>query len=119
MKATRLFSLFFCILLLVTHAWGKRGAAPIVEPEFCGGMKYIAPNNDGIREYVEVWDLKVKKKISEVTIFTNFIQPALEKDVQWVFINKLQCGKGNLIITDERARQFQLDLNTRQITRIK
>ncbi len=119
MKAIRLFLFCACVLILAAEAWGKRGAAPTVEPEFCEGMKYITPNNDGFREYIEVWDVKANKKISEVTIFMNTIQPALEKDVQWIFINKLQCKKGNLIITDERARQLHLNLNTKQITRVK
>ncbi len=82
-------------------------------------MKFITPNNDGIREYVEVWDTKTKKKISEITIFTNTIQPGLEKDVQWVFIEKIQCDKGNLSIRDERGRLFQLNPKTKQITRTK
>lgn len=108
-----------CFLSIAPSAWCKRGGAPIVEPVICESMKYIVPNDDGIREYVEAWDVKTKKKTWEITIFTNSLQPGLEKDVQWVFIEKLQCEKGNLLVTDESARQFLLNLKTKQIRRLK
>ncbi len=111
--------LILCCLALPFSAWSKRGAAPRIEPVIHKGIKYIAPNDDGIREYIQAWDIKNQYKIWELTIFTNSIQPALEKDVQWVFIQKIQIDKGNLFITDERARQFLVDLKTRQIKRLK
>ena len=108
-----------CILVIGSSVWAKRGGAPVVAPVIYENTKYTVPNDDGIREYIEAWDIKTKKKIWELTIFTNPIQPGLEKDVQWVFIEKLQIEKGNLVVSDERARQFLVDLKTRQIKRLK
>ena len=119
MKAKILIAILLCFLSITPLAWSKRGAVPIVEPVICQSLKYSSPNNDGIREYVEVWDIRSKKKISEVTIFTNSIQLGLEVDVQWTFIAKLECEKGNLRITDERGRQFLMHLVTKQIQKIK
>src|SRR3990172_9377104 len=104
---------FLCLLAIAPSAWCKRSGAPVVEPVICDGTKCIAPNDDGIREYVEAWDVKTEKKLWEATIFINSIQPGLEKDVQWVFIERLQCEKGNLLITDEHSRQFLLNLKTK------
>ncbi len=111
------FALLF-FLALTSSALCKRGAAPIVEPLIHKGIKYIAPNDDGMREYIQAWDIKTAKKIWELTIFTNAIQPGLEKDVQWVFIENLKTERGNLLITDEMGRQFLVHLKTRQIERI-
>lgn len=119
MKAKISICVLLCLLWFAPSAWCKRGGAPIVDSVICEGTKYIVPNNDGIREYVEAWDVKAKKKIWEATIFTNSLQPGLEKDVQWVFIEKLQCEKDNLLITDERSRQFLLNHRTKQIKRLK
>lgn len=108
-----------CFLALTSSSSGKRGGAPNVEPVIYNNIKYTVPNDDGIREYIQAWDIKAKRKIWELTIFTNPIQPGLERDVQWVFIEKIKLEKDNLLITDERSRQFRLDLKTRQIKRIK
>jgi hypothetical protein len=108
-----------CFLSLDPSAWCKRGGAPIVGPVIYEGIKYIAPNDDGFRGYIQAWDMKTKKKIWELTIFTNSIQPELEKDVQWVFIQELKLERSNMIITDERDRHFLLDLKTIQIKKLQ
>lgn len=108
-----------CLLTIVSAAWSKRGRAPVVGPLIYENLKYIAPNDDGVREYIEVWDLQAKKKVWEQTIYTNSIQPGLEKDVQWVFIKKITIDRGNLLITDEHDRRFLLDLKTRRIKRLQ
>lgn len=115
MKIKISFYALLCILTMAAPSWCKRGGAPIVEPVIYENIKYIAPNDNGVMEYVEAWDLKSKKKIWNKIIYTNSIQEGLEKDVQWVFIRKLIIDKGSLLITDERDRQFILDLKTKQI----
>jgi hypothetical protein len=118
MKAKTSIYVLLCILALASSARSKRGGAPIVEPVTCAGLKFIAPNNDGIREYVDAYDITAKKKKWDVTILTNSLQPGLEQDVQWVYIKKLECEKDNLRISDERDRQFLLNLKTKQIRRL-
>lgn len=81
-------------------------------------IKYRAPNDDGFREYIQAWDMSTNGKIWELTIFEN-PRDGREKDVQWKFIEKLEINNGNLLITDECARQFVVDLKTKQITRLK
>ena len=51
-----------------------------------------------------------------MTIFTNGIDPNLEEDVQWVFINGLNIQNGRLIVTSEKGKIYQVDVNTRAIT---
>src|SRR5262249_31360695 len=56
------------------------------------------------------------KKLWELTIFTNAIDPNLEEDVQWVFIKALNIQDGRLVATSERGEKYQVDLKTKEIT---
>jgi hypothetical protein len=62
----------------------------MADPVIHEGIHYSAPNDDGCRAYVEAWDIQTNKKLWDVTVFTNRIDPKLEEDVQWVFINALK-----------------------------
>jgi hypothetical protein len=81
------------------------------------GVRYVAPNDDGRRAYVKAWDVQSNKKLWELTVFINRIDPKLEEDVQWVFINKLSVRDNTLVVTSERGKIYQIDLKTKAITR--
>ena len=68
------------------------------------GVRDIVPNDDGRRAYIEVWDVQTNKKLWDLTIFKNPIDPNLEEDVQWVFIRTLGVRDGALLATIERGR---------------
>jgi hypothetical protein len=80
------------------------------------GIRYVAPNDDGRRAYIEAWDVQTNKKLWNLTVFINRIDPKLEEDVQWVFINKLSVRDGTLLVTSERGNTYQIDLKTKVIT---
>jgi hypothetical protein len=111
---------FVAILLavaLIPHlASAKRIAPASVEPMVYEGIRYVAPNDDGRRAYIEAWDIKTNKKLWEMTVFTKRIDPKLEADVQWVFINKLTMRDEMLMVTSERDATYQVDLRTKAIT---
>jgi hypothetical protein len=97
-------------------ALSKRASPATVAPIIHEGVRYVAPNNDGRRAYIEAWDIRTNKKLWELTIFTNRIDPKLEEDVQWVFINKLGIRGDVLIVASERGAIYQIDLKTKAIT---
>lgn len=108
-------------MLLLTGLFSQLGSAKRiapanVDPITYDGIRYVAPNNDGRRGYVEAWDLGTNKKLWELTVFTNPINPNLEEDVQWVFIKSLKIQDGRLRITLENERTYQVDLKTKEIT---
>ena len=114
---SRFIIIFFAMaLLLSTLAFAKRAAPAKVEPVIHQGVRYIAPNDDGRRAYVEAWDIRANKKLWDLTVFTNRIDPNLEEDVQHVFIKALRVQDGALIVTPERGRTYQVDLKTRAVT---
>jgi hypothetical protein len=97
----------------------KRTRAPKVEPVVHEGVRYIAPNDEGRRAYVQAWDTKTNKIVWEVTIFRNLINPLKEEDVQWLFIKEMLIHDGKLIVIAEGNRVYSLDLKTQAVKRLK
>jgi hypothetical protein len=107
-----------CLLALPSLTWSKRAGPPLVSSVIYQNTKYIAPNSDGRRAYIEAQDVKTGRKLWEQTIFTTPVIPLLEEDVQWVFIKGLRIEKGHLVITDEKNRRYFLNLITRKVKRL-
>lgn len=111
----RFILVFSAVTLLSYVVFAKRIAPATVEPVVRNGVRYLAPNNDGRRGYIEAWDVHSNKKLWDLTVFTNVINPKMEEDVQWVFINKLGIRDGTLLVTSERDNIYQVDLNTKTV----
>jgi len=103
-------------LLMPSLALAKRTAPAKVEPVIHQGIRYIAPNDDGRRAYIEARDVRTNKRLWDLTIFTNRIDPKLEEDVQWVFIRTLSVQDGTLIVTSEGSETYRVDLKTKAVT---
>jgi len=106
-------------ILVAGEAWAKRTRAPVVEPVVHEGIRFVAPNDNGRRAYVQAFDVATSNKTWELTVFKNRINPFLEADVQWVYIKSLRIENGDLIVTDEGNRQFTIDLEKHTVKRIK
>ena len=102
-------------LFLPSLALAKRVAPEKVEPVIYKGVRYVAPNDDGRRAYIEAWDIQTNKRLWDLTIFTNRIDPTLEEDVQWVFIKVLNIRDGVLVVTSERDKIYRVDLKTKTV----
>ena len=103
-------------LVLPSLVLAKRVAPAKVEPVIHQGVRYVAPNDDGRRAYIEAWDVQTNKKLWDLTVFVNQIDPKLEEDVQWVFIKELKIRDGTLIVTSERDKIYRVDLKTKTVT---
>src|SRR5437867_6316289 len=112
----RLTVVLSAMAFLPYFALAMRSAPPRVEPAIHDSIRYVAPNDDGRRAYIEAWDVQTNKKLWDLTIFVNRIDPKLEEDVQWVFIKALRVQDGALIVTPERGRTYQVNLKTRAVT---
>jgi hypothetical protein len=114
---TRFISIFLPFVLLASLTSAKRAAPTKIEPVIHDGIRYVAPNDDGRRAYIEAWDVQTNKKLWDLTVFTNRIDPKLEEDIQWVFINGLSLHDGTLIVASERGNTYEIDLETKAITK--
>jgi hypothetical protein len=106
----------FLTVFLPGSSFAKRIAPAAVEPVTHEGVRYVAPNDDGHRAYIEVWDVRTNKKLWDLTVFTNRIDPKREEEVQWVFIISMSIHDHALIVTSERGMTYQIDLQTKAIT---
>src|SRR6266513_2139642 len=113
---TRVVVMVCAAVFLPGLASAKRAASAKVEPVIYEGVRYVVPNDDGRRAYIEAWDVRTNKKLWDLTVFTNRIDPKLEEDVQWVFIKTLSAQDGTLIVTSERGKTYRVDLKTRAVT---
>jgi|GEM_PF-2719557 len=95
----------------------KRLPPPKVEPVVFNGVRYAAPNDNGRRAYIQASDAKTNRLLWEVTIFRNAINPSLEEDVQHVYIERMRVENGKLIVVDEHAGRYTVDLQTRAVTK--
>jgi hypothetical protein len=106
----------FLLTPLLGHLASAKRIAPVsVDPVIYQGIRYVAPNDNGRRGYIEAWNVGTNKKLWELTIFSSRIDPKLEEDVQWVFINALSVQDGRLIATSEDGKSYQVDLKTKAI----
>jgi hypothetical protein len=113
----RLSSLTLLVSLLVgvEPAFAKRAAPVPVPPIVYNGITYSAPNRDGRAAYVVATDSSSGQQLFRVKIFDVAIDPKLEEDVQWIFINGLKLSGNSLFVKDERGRCFSIDLGTKKV----
>ncbi len=105
-----------CLLAFTASPlWAKRVPAPKVTPVVHGGVKYVAPNDNGTKAYVQAEDVKTGKVIWRKTVFTVSIDPNLESDVQHIYIKLLKVRKNQLYVTLERNLRYIIDLKTGKV----
>jgi hypothetical protein len=105
------------LLLAATPALAKRAAPKPVTPVVVKTVEYSAPREQ--MGFVIATDTTSHKELWRERIYTVKIDPALERDVQDVFITSLVEEKGSLIVTNERGETYALDLATRKVTKRK
>ena len=111
----RLILTFTALVLALCLTLAKRTAPANVAPVIHEGVRYVAPNDDGRRGYIEAWDVQNNNKLWELTVFANPVDPKFEQDVQWVFIESLSIRDDSLIVTSESGNTYGIDLKTKGI----
>ncbi len=119
MTIARLILIFSALAVLPCLAPAKRSGPPKVDPVIHEGIRFVTPNDDGRRAYIEAWDVQTNRKLWNLTVFTNTIDSRLEEDVQWVFIKSLSIEGGMLLVTSEHGRRYQVDLKTKTIKKLE
>ena len=115
------------LVLLAPVAFAKRGAPAKVAPVTYEGIEYRAPTSTLSPDakafpskmgVVEAWDKAAGKMLWEKKVYIVAPDPGLERDVQDVFITKLEIDAGKLIVTTERNDRYSIDLTTREVTKV-
>lgn len=103
------------LFLAATPAMAKRSAPKPVVPVVANAVEYSAPHAQ--MGFVVATDTTSKKELWRERIYTVPVDPALERDVQDVFITSLTIEQGKLVITNERGESYTLDPATRKVTK--
>jgi hypothetical protein len=111
-SAVLLAVLFAC----ADSASAKRAAPKPVSAVAYKGITYSALNQGGRANYVIASDSTGKEQF-RIKVFDTPIDPKLEEDVQWVFINELKVSGDFLLVKDEKGRCFAINLTTRGVNR--
>jgi hypothetical protein len=100
-------------LAWVSTAFAKRSPPREVAAARWGDIELRVPH--GQMGCVEAWDTQRNEMLWRRQIYVVRFQPALERDVQDVFIQSIQVDGDKLSVTNERDSAYQLDLKTLEV----
>lgn len=107
------------VLVALVTAHAKRGPAPRIDPLLKDGIRFVVPNDDGRRGYVQAQSAESGKVLWEATLFRIKVTKDLEEDVQWVFVSQAKLEGRTLLLVDERHRTFALDIEKKTVKRVR
>ena len=118
-KLRTLFLVILYVALLPLDVWAKRAAPQPVKPLFWSVYK-IQPSGDGSSAKITVSKIcKCYFKPKTITIYEINYQKSLERDVQRLYITKLEIHKDLLIVKTEKGGIFSCDIDSCKVKLIK
>jgi len=113
----RFLLILFLLAPLVSHA--KHVAPPEIQSITNNGVRYVVPNDKGLRAYVEAWDVRTGRELWAKTIFTRwYIPPFGTECMHYEYLASMTLVKDELVLTSERGRIYALDFHTRAVRRM-
>jgi len=116
-------SLVIATLVLLTApflAFGKHPAPPQVGAVTNSGVRYVVPNDKGLRAYVEARDVQTGKKLWAKTIVRHYYIPPFGTEcMHFEYLKTMVLQNDTLILTSDRGRTYSLDTRTRAVRRVK
>jgi hypothetical protein len=110
------------VLLLATSflACAKNPAPSPVAAITNSGVRYIAPNDSGLRPYVEAWDVDSGKRLWAKTVARHYYVPPFGTEcMHFEYLNSTALQNDTLILTSDRARTYALNIRTRTVRCVK
>jgi hypothetical protein len=109
----------FVILGTPLLGFAKHIAPPRVAPIVHQGIRYVVPNDKGLKAYVEAWDVQTGRKLWTKTIFTHwYIPPFGTECMRYEYLTSMVIVDDRLVLTSERGRDYSLDPRTRSVRRV-
>jgi hypothetical protein len=120
-KGAILCGLLIATTLMTSRAHAKRVAPKEIRPVVAAGVRYKVPHFGAVHDkpqnggYVQAWDIRTGKLLWDRMIYRVRHDPALEGDVQDVFITGIRLKKRTLRVTNDRSEAFEMDLKTGKV----
>jgi len=83
------------------------------------GLEYRASISPECPGCVEIWNLKTHAQIDSLPVYQIKYDPRMERDVQWVFITRLELRGQDLWVFNERGDSYVVNLTTKRVARVK
>jgi hypothetical protein len=110
---------FFICFFVVSDAFAKRAYLEPVLPIETNSIRYVVPNDNGFRGYVQARDAKTEMILWEKTIYRVWrFRPFGEPDISYVHITKMKLENDSLLLSNERGQWYSLSLKTKRVKRI-
>jgi hypothetical protein len=106
------------LLLCSGPAFAKRLAPAGVAPVTLGGLEYRAENTADCPGCLDVIDKKTGKRVNIICVYKITYNPLLERDVQWVFIKKLEVEEDRIIVTNEKGDAYLVNPHTLEVKKL-
>jgi outer membrane protein assembly factor BamB len=101
-------------MLLPVSVSAERLAPKPVPPIIYEGVEYRAPL-DNQMGHVQAVDMASGRTLWETKVYNVKINPALEEDVQLIFITDLRIQDGKILVRNEAGKTYRLDPKTGRV----
>jgi len=105
------------VVLFAFASIAKRVPPLPVAPVIANGIEYSA-DGDGRNAYVVATDVASGRELWKAKVFHTRIKFWIEEDVQWVFITNLKLAGEALLVRDEKARCYSIQIKTKHVRRV-
>lgn len=113
---THLVMMLLVLMLVIVQA--RHVNPPAVPAITNSGVRYVVPNDKGLRAYVEAWNISTGQKLWTKAIFTHwYIPPFGTECMHYEWIESVALLKDDLVLTSERGRIYRLNTHTRSVRR--
>jgi len=112
----RLSVLMACLLISFTSQ--AKHICPVITPIEINNVRYLTPNDQGFRGYIQAQDMASGKILWERTLYRVIWRlPFPEPDFYYCVITEMKLHNGRLYIQNDRRKWYELDLTTRKVRR--
>lgn len=107
-------------LMVAAFSSAMHPAPPPVSAITNAGVRYVVPNDKGLRAYVEARDVQSGQKLWTKTIFRHwYIPPFGTECMRYEYLSAISLQVDKLKLTSDRGRDYLLDIRTRTVRRVK
>ena len=117
MKTSVLPLLLLLAFAFTSPAFAKRSAPAQVAPVKAADVEYRVPHDK--LGCVEAWDVRSDQMLWRKQVYVVRYDVELERDIQDVFITSVAVQNGKLLVKNEHASEYLLDLETLQVEATK
>jgi hypothetical protein len=110
----------FLLLAVALPAFGRHPSPGQLLAVTNNAVRYVVPNNKGLRAYVEAWEVQSGRKLWSKTIFRHYYIPPFGTECMYYeYLKSMVLQDDRLILTSDCGRTYSLDLRTRAVRRMK